>query len=60
MAFRLRADDGPRLVVLRQLDILFSGCYDLFENESDVYDCLKMFALCLNKYKIALDQGITF
>ena len=45
---------------LRQLDMLFSGCYDLFENESDVFDCLKMFALCLNKYKIALDQGITF
>ena len=27
---------------LRQLDMLFSGCYDLFENESDVFDCLKM------------------
>ena len=38
---------------LRQLDMLFSGCYDLFENESDVFDCLKMFALCFNKYKMA-------
>lgn len=33
----------------RQVDGLFSGCYNILENDTDIKDCLKIFLTSLTK-----------